>query len=127
MSMRHLRGFSLVEVTVAIAVIGLMIVATSSLLQRLPVSGREVRDQDLALKIAHNELEVLRAAGYGSLPASGPFTDSLLSSLSFGAGSVTVSDFDAKTKQAVVDVSWVGAGGARSVSLTTLVTDGGGL
>lgn len=121
-------GFSLVEVTVAFAIIGLIIVATSSLLQRIPINGREVRDQDLALKIARNEIEVLRAAGYASLPANGPFVDALLSSLLSGAGSITTSDFNAKTKRADVSVTWVEAQSSlRSVSLTTLIAKDGGL
>lgn len=115
-------GFSLVEVVVAVAVIGMMIVTTSVLLQRLPVSGREVRDQDLALKIARNEVEILRAGGYDALPADGSFTDPLLDSLASGAASVAVSDYNDKTKQVVVSVSWQGALAARSVSLTTLMT-----
>lgn len=124
MSPRHSRGFSLVEVTVALAIIGTMIVATGTLLQRLPVNGREVRDQDLALRIARTELENLRALGYAALPASGPFTDSLLSSLAGGAAAMTVSDFDAKTKQIEVQVTWLGSGlASRSVSLTTLLTE----
>lgn len=118
------RGFSLVEVTIAVAIVGIVIVATSVLVQRLPVSGREVRDQDLALKIARNKIETLRAAGYESLPASGPFTDTLLSSFSSSTASVTVSQFNDDTKQIGVTVSWEGAElTTRSVSLTTLITE----
>jgi len=122
------RGFSLIEVTVAIAIIGLMIVTTSTLLQRLPVSGDEVRDQDTALKIARTEIEILRAGGYDALPASGPFTNPLLSSLTSGSASVTITAYDAKTKQADVRVSWVGTGNtARSMSLTTLIAQTSGM
>lgn len=122
------RGFSLIEITVAIAIIGLMIVTTSTLLSRLPVSGREVRDQDTALKIARTEIEVLRALGYGALPASGPFANPLLSSLASGSASVTITAYDAKTKQADVRVSWTGTGNAaRSVSLTTLIAQTSGM
>lgn len=118
------RGFSLVEVTIAVAIVGIVIVATSVLIQRLPVSGREVRDQDLALKIARNKIETLRAAGYESLPASGPFTDTLLSSFSSSTASVTVTQFNDDTKQVGVTVSWEGAElTTRSVSLTTLITE----
>jgi prepilin-type N-terminal cleavage/methylation domain-containing protein len=121
-------GFTLIEVVAAVAIIGTMIVATGALLQRIPVSGREVRDQDLALKIARSEMEVLRAAGYDALPASGSFADTQLSSLASGAGSVAVTDFNSKTKQVVVSVSWTGAKlVARSVNLTTLITQNAGI
>ena len=124
MSSSYARGFSLVEVTIAIAVVGLMVVTTSILLQRLPVSGREVRDQDLALRIARDKIETLRAAGYGALPPSGAFNNTLLGSLASSTASVTFTDFNAKTKQVNVSVSWEGDGAVtRSVSLTTLITE----
>lgn len=128
MARRFTHGFSLIETTIAIGIIGVMIVATGALLQRLPVSGREVRDQDLALKIARNEIEILRAAGFDALPVSGPFSHTLLDSLNGSAASVAVSDFGEKTKQTEVRVSWTAADGAtRSVSLTTLITQNSGL
>lgn len=128
MSPHRTRGFSLIETTVAIGIIGVMIVATGALLQHIPIDGREVRDQDLALKIARNEIEVLRGAGYDALPASGPFANPLLSALPGGAGSVIIATYNTKTKRADVSVSWVGTGSAaRSLTLTTLVTQNSGL
>lgn len=118
-----IRGFSLIEVVVAVAIIGLIATVTSTLLQRVSVDAREIRNQDLALKIARNEIEVLRASGYASLPASGSFTNTLLSSLVSSSALVTIADFDAKTKRADVTVSWQSAGlASRSVSLSTLIT-----
>jgi len=126
--MEHARGYTLVEVTVAVAIIGLMVVTTGVLLQRIPASGREVRDQDRALKVARAEIEVLRAGGYGALPPSGPFTNPLLSSLASSSAAVAVTDVNDQTKQVVATVSWLGAAGAaRSVSLTTLVVENSGL
>ena len=123
-----MNGFSLIEVSIAIAIVGMVIVATSTLLQRVSVNGRGVRDQDLALKIARHEIVSLRTSGYDALPLTGPFADTLLDSLSAGAGTVTVSDFNAKTKQVTVSVMWMGDGSiSRSVVLTTLVVQAGGL
>lgn len=125
---RRSTGFSLVEVTVAIAVIGMMIVSTGLLLERIPVGGREVRDQDTALKIARNEIESIRAGGYEALPESGPFTDTLLSALEGGVATVTVSDVEDGIRQVEVVVSWRGAGlVTRTVSLVTLVAENSGL
>ena len=121
-------GFSLIEVMVALGIIGVMLVAVGVLLSRLPVDSREVRDQDLALTIARSELETLRAGGYEALPISGPFTHALLSELTGASASVAIADFDTETKQVDVSVSWQGAGAVpRSVSLTTLMTQTGGL
>lgn len=120
-----MHGFSLIEVTVAIAIIGIVTVATGALMQRLPINGREVRDQDIAVKIVRNEIENLRGLGYAALPSSGSFSDPLLASLASSTASITISNFNAKTKQADVRVSWQGAGTTtRSVSLTTLITEG---
>ena len=117
------RGFSLIEVTVGVGIVALMILSTSLMLQRLPVSGRETRDTDLALKIAREEIELLRAGGYDALPVSGSFTHSLLTSLTSGAGALLLSDYNASAKEVVVTVSWSGAASPRSVSLTTLIVE----
>jgi prepilin-type N-terminal cleavage/methylation domain-containing protein len=122
------KGFSLIEVTVAIAIIAVLIVATGLMLQRIPVSGREVRDQDLALKIARSEIEVLRAEGYDALPVTGSFTHPLLTSLASSTASLTVTNYNTKTKQVTATVTWRGAGLVmRSLSLTTLITENSSL
>lgn len=128
MALRSTRGFSLIEISIAIAIIGVMAVATSVLMQRLPVNGREVRDQDRAIRIARNEIELLRAGGYDALPVSGTFTDPLLSELAGGSASVAITVYDAQTKRADVSVAWIGAGSAaRTVSLTTLIAQNSAL
>jgi len=124
---RLARGFTLIEVSVSIFVIGVMIVASASLLHGVPAS-RLSRDQSIALVIAQNEIETLRAAGYAALPASGPFSDSTLASLPSGVGTLTISQYDSKTKRVDVAVSWTESdSSAHDVTLTTLVTEIGGL
>lgn len=121
------RGFSLVEVVVSIFVVGIILIASATLLNGVPLN-RLTRDQDLALKIANNEIEALRALGYANLPASGSFADTELSSLTNGAGVATISDYNAKTKKIDVSVTWIDSDETpREISLTTLVTDVGGL
>lgn len=121
------RGFALIEVTVSIFVIGIMIVASASLLHGVPAS-RLSRDQSIALVIAQNEIETLRANGYAALPATGSFSDTALASLSSGAGTLAVAQYDSKTKRVDVTVSWTEAdASAHTVTLTTLVTEIGGL
>ncbi|OGG78086.1 hypothetical protein A3A36_02880 [Candidatus Kaiserbacteria bacterium RIFCSPLOWO2_01_FULL_52_12b] len=120
------RGFSLVEILVTLFILGTMLVISQAIFLGAPVI-QGAKNQDLALKIARNEVEVLRALGYTSLPVSSSFTDSLLSSLSSGSGALVVSDFNLGTKQVVVTVSWMERGVAESVSLTTLITKAGGL
>jgi prepilin-type N-terminal cleavage/methylation domain-containing protein len=121
------HGFTLVEVVVAIFVIGVMIVASTALLRGASAS-RVTLDQGVALSIAQNKIEALRAGGYAALPASGSFTDTALGALTSGAGTVTIATYDSTTKRVDVTVSWVGKDAvSRNITLTTLLTQTGGL
>ena len=121
------RGFSLVEILISIGLICMIVFMCKSLLSVAPIA-RSVSNEDVALKIASHEIEELRALGYASLPVSGSFSDLMLSSLPGGSASIAISDYDAKTKQVTVTVSWVeSAIGNRSVALTTLLSQIGSL
>lgn len=121
------KGFSLIEILVTIGILSLMIVVYQAVLGNVYLT-RSVQDKDVALKIATYKIEELRALGYSSLPGSGSFSDTLLTSLPSGTASMTITDYNAKVKQVVVTVGWTPQNStARSVSLTTLVTDTGGL
>ncbi len=122
------RGFSLIEVVVSISILGIMLI----LLQAVVRSGvliRTSKNQGIALSIARNELESLRADGYAALPPSGSFPDALVSTLPEATTTLTVADFNAKTKEVTAEVAWQDAGSAASstVSLSTLITQTGGL
>lgn len=121
------KGFSLIEILVTIGILGLMIVVYQAVLGNVYLT-RNVQDKDVALKIATYKIEEIRALGYSSMPGSGTFTDTLLTSLPSGTAAMTITDYNAKVKQVVVTVGWTPQNStARSVSLTTLVTDTGGL
>ena len=127
--MKAPRGFSLVEISVSIFIIGVMLI----MLQAIMHSGALVRiskSQGIALAIAHNKLENVRAGGYAALPPSGTFSDSLMSTLPpLATTTLTVSVYNAKTKQVSVSVVWrdSGATASSTVSLSTLITQTGGL
>lgn len=125
MSRARSTGFTLIEVLVAIFLVGTATVLFGAALNTLAFT-RSVRYDDTALRIAQQKLETLRAGGYSSLPASGSFSDPLLANLPDGYASTTVSDFNAKTKEVIVEVGWQQAGKAtRSISLSTLITQSG--
>lgn len=89
---------------------------------------RDSTFENVAFRIADSKLNELRAGGYATLPTSGPFSDSQLTALPQGLASTTVTDWNAKTKQVVIGVSWFGADSTTHyVSLVTLVTESGGL
>jgi hypothetical protein len=103
------------------------------MLQAIAQSGvlvRTSKNQGIALAIARNELESLRAGGYAALPPSGSFFNALVDTLPPQATTTrTVSVYNEKTKQITASVVWKDPGLAASstVSLSTLITETGGL
>jgi prepilin-type N-terminal cleavage/methylation domain-containing protein len=121
------RGFSLIEVVIAVAIVGATLAALAALISVVPLT-RDTHHADLALTIAEDEIGALRAAGYAALPASGSFSHPLLAELPAGTTTLAVVDYNDGTKQVDVTVSWQDPGQeTRAVSLTTLVTETGGL
>ena len=124
---RTAAGFTLIEIMVTIAILGSLVALYAAVLSTASLTT-ESRHQDTALRIAQQEMENLRATGYAALPASGTFSDPLLSDLPSGSASTTVSVYNAKTKRVVVQVAWLEKGTSlRLVSLATLITEVGGL
>lgn len=127
--MNSARGFSLIEVIVSIFIVGVILLMVQAV-ARSSVLVRTSKNQGIALAIARNELEGLRAGGYATLPSSGSFSDGLLSALpSAATTTLAVSAYNAKTAQVTVSVVWRDPGSAASstVSLSTLITQTGGL
>jgi prepilin-type N-terminal cleavage/methylation domain-containing protein len=121
------KGFTLIEIAVTIGIVGVMIAMYFGVVSSMSLA-RLAKEKDLALKIATHKVEELRASGYALLPTNVSFSDSLLSSLPSGSGQVTVSTYNAQTKQVTVTVTWSGgSNGNRSVAVSTLITQSGGL
>lgn len=122
------RGFTLLEVVISIFVVGVAVTLASTLLSVIPLA-RHTKYEDIALKIAANEIETLRALGYENLPAPGPLSNTLLLDLPSGAGTVSMSDYNDNTKEVTASVFWSEPSGpaTSTVSLTTLITTIGGL
>lgn len=121
------RGFTLIEVVIAIFVIGSTVALYAAGLKTFAVT-RSAGHGEVALRIAEGKLEALRAAGYAAVPTSGSFSDPALGTLPSATGTLAVSDSNAKTKRVTVTVSWQeSTTSPRSVSLSTLITQTGGL
>ncbi|MHB8660895.1 MAG: type IV pilus modification PilV family protein [Minisyncoccota bacterium] len=122
------RGFTFIEVIVAIFFVGVALMLLQAIIPS-SVLVRTAKDQGIALAIARNELENLRMRGYASLPASGSFSDSLLSTLPDATTTLVVSAFNQKTGQVTASVLWqeTGVAASSTVSLSTLITQTGGL
>lgn len=126
--MKASRGFSLVEVVVSIFIIGVLLILLQAIF-RSSTMVKTAKNQSVALSIAKNEIEALRAGGYATLPASGSFPDSLLSTIPVATTTLIVSPYNAKTKLVTVNVLWQDSASSASstVSLSTLITQTGGL
>lgn len=124
--MRHdpRGGFTLIEIVVSVFLIGAATMLFAASLNTLSFT-HAVRYDDIALRIANNKLETLRAGGYDALPASGAFTDPILPSLPQGTASTTITTFNAKTKEVVVQVGWKQDAATRVLTIATLITQGG--
>jgi prepilin-type N-terminal cleavage/methylation domain-containing protein len=125
---KKISGYSLIEVTITIFIIAVVLVLYLAAANTMQMT-KTAKYKEIALGIANNKIEELRAAGYSSLPGSGSFSTSQLSSLPSGSGDLDISDFNSDTKQVEVTVEWQepGAPSTKSISLTTLITKTGGL
>jgi prepilin-type N-terminal cleavage/methylation domain-containing protein len=119
-------GFTIIEVVVTLAMIGALFVVFQASANTILIN-RRVKNEEIALRVVSTKAEEIRALTYETVPTSGAFVDPLLNSLQAGSATITVSDYDAATKEVVVSVSWQERGGetTRNVTLTTLVTQGG--
>lgn len=121
------RGFTLIEVLIALGILAAAVLICQAIISSTTLA-RTVKNKDLALKIANHKMEELRALGYANLPASGIFSDPLLSSLPNPSAAIEVSDYNSELKQVVVNVAWTELSGVSpEVELTTLLTKTGGL
>lgn len=119
-------GFSILEVLISLLIIGAgLVIYTAS--TNSVILNKNTRHSEIALRIAATKIDSLRTTPFASLPGSGSFTDPSLASLPNGQANLTVSDFNAKTKEITVVVSWLepGSNPSHSVSLNTLITQGG--
>lgn len=122
------QGFTILEVALGIFIVVVMLMLYQAALNSVFLT-KNAKDQEIALRIASHKIEEIRAGGYASVPSSGSFSDSLLSTIPSGSANLEVATFNAKTKQITVTVSWqeINAQTVHSVSLDTLITEVGGL
>lgn len=126
------QGFSLLENLLVILVIGAIII----LIANLPnAAGLITKSSHLSLgrEIAVSEIENKRMENYVNLVNdTTPLTDSRMSLLPHGKGTVTVEDCDITictssehVKKVTVSVSWKDNNKQQNVNLTTFIGEGG--
>lgn len=119
-------GFTLIEVIITMALIVATLVVYN-VTSKMVLVNRSDRYKEIALRIADQKMQNLRTTAFSSLPSSGSFSDTLLSSLPGGSGNMTLTTLNAKTKDVVVTVTWNNptGTGTQQVQLQTYITEGG--
>lgn len=120
------KGFSLVEVVVTFGLIVVALFSYFAVLKTVTLS-RFAKHQALVYAVAAKKIEELKSLPFSSLPASGAFIDSALSSLSGAQANLTINNYggSANIKEATVSISWPDLGGVKNVEIKTLLTEGG--
>ncbi len=115
-------GFTLVELLLAILVLGIAIVGLAGLYYLTQQVQNESAHYDLAVRAARTEIEELRNSGYNSLSSSSPptFPSSLLVGLpSNSSGSVSVSQPLPGLKEVNVTITYSDYGQPQNVTLSS--------
>lgn len=126
------NGFSLIEITLVILMVGFAVLLVSNLPNSLRLVG-DSRFTSTARDVASQKIEDTRSLGYDNI-ADGvtQINDTRLSSLPLGAGTLTIADCPAtickngeQVKEVTAQVDWQENGNNKSLSLTTIVAEGG--
>lgn len=126
------RGFSLIEVIIAVLLIGFLILLINNLPNALHLIGVSSR-LSLAKQIVSQKIESLKAASFDSL-ANGfiQISDVRLSELPSGSALQTVSDCppniclsNEDVKQISIEVSWIETNNPQSLRVSTLIARNG--
>lgn len=115
-------GFTLVEVLVAIVVLGISISSIAALYYTMQVTEVQSQRYDLAVRAARTEIEDLRNTGYDSLSPGSTinFTSSLPSGLPAGkSGTVAISQPTSDLRRVDVTITYTDFGIAKTVILSS--------
>jgi prepilin-type N-terminal cleavage/methylation domain-containing protein len=126
------NGFAIVEILMAVAIAGLIVLFVSNLPSSIRLVGISMR-QSVARDIVNNDIEKLRALGYSNL-ANGTtnIQDPRLDSLPEAAALQIVEDCPAsicpsgeQTKLVTIEVNWRETNADQNVKAVTLISEGG--
>jgi prepilin-type N-terminal cleavage/methylation domain-containing protein len=120
-------GFSLIEVLIAVGVLGIVFMSTISIFIYGFNAVARTRQVALATQICREQIEIVRNLPYDSFVSLGStFTHSRLSSFSAGAGAQAIEPGPGTDiKKLTVTVTWTYRGLGRRKDVTTYITRSG--
>jgi len=121
---KNQSGFTLVELVITVAVLGIVLTSVISLFVNIQQAQTHTRYLETATYAAQTEIESLRTINYNNLTPGSTinFTSSLPSSLPSGStGTVTVSEPLDGLRRVDVSVTYTYKGKTRTVSLSSLI------
>lgn len=130
--MKNETGVSLIESLLVLVTVAAIVFLMASLPNALALINKS-KHVSLAREIAVKELEDKRAVSFANLvPDTTPISDSRLSLLPQGAGTVTVADCDPlictngeQVKKITVILTWKDSNNPQTVNLDTFIGEGG--
>jgi len=127
MSKKTKNGFTVIEILLATAMFAVIIPALVAGLSNLKVLNNRARDLALVNMLAHNKVELLRSAGYNSVPlGTVDFTSELPSTLaSPKSATYTVTINLNGIKNISVDISYKDYQKTKTVNYKSLITEVG--
>jgi len=127
MSKKNTSGFTVIEILMAIAMFAIIVPALTVGLTNLKTLNNRSRDLALVNMLAHNKVELLRSAGYNSVPTGTvDFTSELPSTLaSPKSAGYTVTTGLNGIKQITVNISYKDAQQTKTVNYKSIITEVG--
>ena len=117
------RGFSIVELVVAISVLGIFVIGLTTVLSNLQILNNRAKDLSVANGLAEKKIEALRSADYVALSNDTvDFVDELPDTLGSPRTAVyVVSTVNASLKKVAVTITYNESGNQRTIDYATFI------